>query len=68
MNYPKRDLPNDLVSSGMDMEAVRQILPEKFRVRGLSLQGVGVRLLKQRRFEFERDWERRLNGSLAIKA
>ena len=51
----------NLVSYGFDLEAVRQILPEKFKVRGLSLQGIGANILEQRRFEFEKDWERRLN-------
>jgi predicted nucleotidyltransferase component of viral defense system len=51
----------NLVSAGIDMDAVKQILPEKFSVRGLSLQGVDVKIMEQRRFEFEKDWERRLN-------
>ncbi len=50
----------NLVSFGVDMEAVKQILPEKFKGRGLSLQGVDVKILEQRRSEFETDWERRL--------
>ena len=41
--------------------AVKQILPEKFEVRGLSLEGIGIKNIEQRRSEFERDWERRLN-------
>jgi len=51
----------NLVSFGIDLEAVIQILPEKFKGRGSSLQGVDVKTLEQRRFEFEKDWERRLN-------
>lgn len=50
----------NLVSFGIDMKAVKQILPEKFKVRGLSLQGVDAKILEQRSFEFEKDWERRL--------
>jgi predicted nucleotidyltransferase component of viral defense system len=50
----------NLVSFGVDMEAVKQILPEKFKGRGLSLQGVDVKSLEQRRSEFETDWDRRL--------
>lgn len=51
----------NLISTGIDMKAVKQILPEKFKGRGLSLQGVDIKIMEQRRFEFEKDWERRLN-------
>ncbi|HOD06026.1 MAG TPA: nucleotidyl transferase AbiEii/AbiGii toxin family protein [Anaerolineaceae bacterium] len=51
----------NLVAYGINLEAVKQILPEKFRVRGLNLQGVDVKTMVQRRSEFENDWERRLN-------
>jgi uncharacterized protein len=51
----------NLISFGIDMEAVKQILPEKFKVRGLNLQEVDVKTMEQRRLEFEIDWERRLN-------
>ena len=50
-----------LVSSGIDLEAVKQILPDKFKARGLSLAAVDMKIIEQRRFEFEKDWERRLN-------
>ena len=58
----------NLVSFGVGMEAVKQILPEKFKGRGLSLQGVDVKILEQRRSEFEKDWERRLNYLVISKA
>jgi len=51
----------NLISTGIDMNAVKQILPEKLKGRGLSLQGVDIKIMEQRRFEFEKDWERRLN-------
>ena len=51
----------NIVSFGFDLEAVRQILPEKFKIRGISLKRIDINMLKQRRFEFEKDWERRLN-------
>lgn len=50
-----------LVSSGIDLETVKNILPEKFKVRGLSLHEVELIIMEQRRFDFEKDWERRLN-------
>jgi len=43
------------------LKAVRQILPDKFKVKGLRLQGIDAKILEQRRFKFEKDWERRLN-------
>lgn len=43
------------------MDSVKQILPEKFDSRGLSLKKVDAGIFEQRRFEFEKDWERRLN-------
>jgi len=36
-------------------------LPEKFKVRGINLKGIDTNMLEQRHFEFEKDWERRLN-------
>ncbi len=50
-----------LISFGIQMEPVRQILPVKLNARGLGLQGIGIQRLQQRRFEFERDWQHRLN-------
>lgn len=38
-----------------------QILADNFEVRGLSLKGIDINAIQQRRSEFERDWERRLN-------
>ncbi len=43
------------------MEPVRQILPAKLNARGLELQGIDMQRLEQRRFKFEKDWERRLH-------
>jgi uncharacterized protein len=50
----------NLVSFGINIEALKLILPEKFKSRGLSLQEIDVKILEKRRFEFEVDWERRL--------
>jgi len=51
----------NLVSVGININEVKQILPEKFEIRGLSLEGIDIKNIEQRRSEFERDWERRLN-------
>lgn len=51
----------NLVAFGININAVKQILPEKFEIRGLSLEGIDIKNVEQRRSEFERDWERRLN-------
>ena len=51
----------NLVLNGINKNAVVQILPGKFEVRGLSLKGIEIKTIQQRRSEFERDWERRLN-------
>lgn len=51
----------NLVSFGINKKSVMQILPDKFEIRGLSLMGIDVKTIKQRRSEFEKDWERRLN-------
>ncbi len=51
----------NLVSVDIDMQAVRKILPEKFKTRGLSLVEIDINTMEQRRIEFEKDWERRLN-------
>jgi predicted nucleotidyltransferase component of viral defense system len=52
---------HNLVSAGIDNNAVRRILPEKFKARGLSLLKLYENKLEPRRIEFEKDWERRLN-------
>ncbi len=57
----------NLVSFGIDLKAVKQILPEKFKSRGLSLQGVDGKILERRRSEFEKDWQRRLNYLVITK-
>lgn len=51
----------NLVLAGTDMDAVRKILPEKFKARGINLHDVNVDKFEHRRIEFEKDWERRLN-------
>jgi predicted nucleotidyltransferase component of viral defense system len=51
----------NLVSFGINKNAVMKILPGKFEVRGLSLMGIEIKNIEQRRSEFEIDWERRLN-------
>jgi predicted nucleotidyltransferase component of viral defense system len=51
----------NLVSFGINQNAVLQILPGKFEVIGLSLKEIDIHVIQQRRSEFERDWERRLN-------
>lgn len=51
----------NLVSFGINKNAVIQILPGKFEVRGINLKGIDINAIQKRRSEFERDWERRLN-------
>lgn len=51
----------NLISTGIDMNAVKQILPGKFEVKGLSLKGIDIKTIEKRRSEFETDWERRLH-------
>ncbi|MFZ5807657.1 MAG: nucleotidyl transferase AbiEii/AbiGii toxin family protein [Chloroflexota bacterium] len=51
----------NLVSFGINKNTVMQILPGKFEIKGLDLQGIDIKAVQQRRSEFERDWERRLN-------
>ena len=51
----------NLVSFGININEVQQILPEKYVVRGLSLEGINIKNIEQRRSEFERDWNHRLN-------
>ncbi len=51
----------NLVSFGINKIAVIQILPGKFEIRGINLKGIDINAIQQRRSEFERDWERRLN-------
>ena len=49
-----------LLESGVDINAVKRILPEKFASKGLNLNDVDPRSLANRRSEFELDWNRRL--------
>jgi len=50
----------NLLDAGVNLETVKQILPEKFRTKGVNLCSVDVRSLENRYSEFERDWNRRL--------
>ena len=56
----------NLISTGIDVNAVKQILPRKFEIKGLTMRGIDVNNLKIRRSAFELDWERRL-GYLVTK-
>ncbi len=49
-----------LLESGVNINAVKRILPEKFASKGLNLNDVDPRSLANRRSEFELDWNRRL--------
>ena len=50
----------NLMESGVNIDALKQILPEKFASKGLNLKKVDLRSLANRRTEFELDWNRRL--------
>ena len=52
---------SNLLDSGVNLETVKQILPEKFRTKGLSLSSVDVGSLENRYYEFEQDWISRLS-------
>ena len=52
---------SNLLDSGVNLETVKQILPEKFRTKGLNLSLVDVESLENRYSEFEYDWIRRLS-------
>ena len=56
----------NLISTGFDVNAVKQILPRKFEIKGLTMKGIDVNNIKLRRSAFELDWERRL-GYLVTK-
>ncbi len=58
---------NNLILFGIDMEAVKKILPEKFRAKGLDLHRIDMNNLEQRRSEFETDWKRRLKYLVKTK-
>ena len=51
----------NLISNGINLELVKQILPGKFAARGVSPEGINLKSLEQRRAQFEVDWNRRLN-------
>lgn len=52
---------SNLLDAGINLETVKQILPEKFRTKGVNLCSVDVRSLENRYSEFEYDWIRRLS-------
>lgn len=52
---------SNLLDSGINLETVKQILPEKFRTKGLKLSSVDVGSLENRYYEFEQDWISRLS-------
>jgi len=54
-----------LVNTGVDLAAVKQILPAKFKAKGLNQQGFSIQTMEDRRIEFEKDWERRLKVLVA---
>ncbi len=58
---------NNLILFGIDIEAVKTILPEKFRAKGLDLHGIDMNNLEQRHSEFKNDWERRLKYLVKTK-
>jgi predicted nucleotidyltransferase component of viral defense system len=51
----------NLISTSIDMNAVKQILPGKFELKRLSLKGIDIKIMEKRRSEFETDWDRRLH-------
>ncbi len=51
----------NLVLFGINTNLVKQILPEKFAIKGLDLNGIDIKMIEQRWSAFERDWDRRLN-------
>ncbi len=51
---------NNLLDANVNLDAVRWILPEKFKSKGLDLKSVDLRSLENRDSEFEHDWDRRL--------
>lgn len=52
---------SNLLDSGVNLETVKQILPEKFRTKGLNLGSVDVGSLENRYYKFEQDWISRLS-------
>ena len=50
-----------ILTLGVDMDRVYEVLPEKFIAKELDSRQFDVRLLEKRRIEYERDWNNRLN-------
>ncbi len=50
----------NLLDADINLDAVKQILPEKFASKGLDLNAMDIRSLENRYSEFEHDWNRRL--------
>lgn len=50
----------NLLDADVNLDSVRQILPEKFRLKGLDINSMDARSLKNRYSEFEHDWNNRL--------
>ena len=50
-----------LASNDIDINAIKKILPEKFKIRGLSFHKLDINLIENRQVEYEIDWNRRLN-------
>jgi len=57
----------NLLDAGVNLETVKQILPEKFRTKELNLSSVDVGSFENRYSEFERDWNRRLTYLVSNK-
>jgi predicted nucleotidyltransferase component of viral defense system len=50
-----------IVTFGVDMSRVYEVLPHKFDIKGLDLAQFDIRSLDKRRAEYERDWNSRLH-------
>ena len=50
-----------ILTLGVDMDRVYEVLPQKFIAKELDSRQFDVRLLEKRRKEYERDWNNRLN-------
>jgi len=54
-----------IVTFGVDMSRVYEVLPQKFDIKGLDLAQFDIRSLDTRLAEYERDWNNRLNYLVA---
>jgi predicted nucleotidyltransferase component of viral defense system len=50
-----------LVQSGLSLQDLVSLLPDKFRSRGVDIASLDISLLEKRRKEYELDWNRRLD-------